>query len=440
MSRVKDVTTPRLQNFLEFQKDPLFFFLNMLDKGDIVSLRTGFKPSFIVNSPEFVKEILVTKDSYFRKGRTTKVLRRTIGDGLLTTEKEEHRRQKNYYQPIFYKERLNHYAMTMVEETKKLVETLQHRKNCNLSDEMMQLTLVIISKVMFATDLEKSKEMLAEAVSETIEQTAHTLLSPVILPLNVPTKRHKIHKQAIFKLENMINEIIKQAKENPENYQKTMVGMMLDTTFATGERISDEEIRNQMMTMLLAGHETSANLLTWIFYALSQNPEVEWKFHEEIDAISLLEESPFEVYSKLAYTQQMMKEALRLFPPAWLIYREADKDVELLGERFKEGSTFMICSYAIHRNYEMFPNPEEFQPDRFTSGYNESIPPFAYFPFGGGSRSCIGYKFAVMETVLILAIIGRKYKFQHIEGEQAIPDPLVSLRIKGGLKMEIIER
>ncbi|UHA60560.1 cytochrome P450 [Metabacillus litoralis] len=313
MSRLKDVTTPRLQNFIEFQKDPLFSFLNMLDKGDIVSLRTGFKPSFIVNSPEFVKEILVTKDSFFRKGRTTKVLRRTIGDGLLTTEKEEHRRQKNYYQPIFYKERLNHYAMTMVEETKKLVETLHHRKNCNLSDEMMQLTLVIISKVMFATDLEKNKELLAKAVSETIEQTAHTLLSPVILPLNVPTKRHKIHKKAICKLENMIYEIIKQAKENPENYQKTMVGMMLDTTLATGERISDEEIRNQMMTMLLAGHETSANLLTWIFYALSQNPEVERKFHEEIDAISLLEESPFEVYSKLAYTQQMMKEALRCF-------------------------------------------------------------------------------------------------------------------------------
>lgn len=439
MSRVKEVSTSRLQNYLDFRQDPIAFFLRMLHEGDIVSLRTGFQPTYVVNSPDFVREILVTKDAFFKKGRTDKVLRRTITNGLLTARKEDHKHQRSYYQPIFYKERLQHYARTIVEETNRLKESLEKSASCVIDDEMMQLTLQIIAKVMFATDVEERKKQLADAVSDTIEQTAQTLYTPVILPMAIPTKGNNIHKQAIDTLEDMIYGVIKEAKENPEPYKMTMVGLLLDTVSSGGKPITDEEIRDQMMTMLLAGHETSANLVTWIFYALSKNPEVEKRFHEEIDNIDL-EASPFDLYSKLSYTQQIIKEGLRMYPPAWLIYRESEGEVELLGETFKKGSTFMICTYAMHRNEAYFSQPEVFNPDRFAEESGEEHPNFAYVPFGGGSRSCIGSRFAMMETTLILAMLGKTFTFSLEDTPSVLPDPLVSLRVKDGLKMNVQKR
>jgi cytochrome P450 len=440
MSRVTDIPTSRLRNFIDFHKDPISFLVRMLQLGDVVSLRTGFKPSYVVNSHEFVQEVLVTKDSFFRKGRTNEVLRRTIGEGLLTAEKEEYERQKRYHQPLFYKERLQSYARTVVEETEKVVRTLEHKSTCSLHHEMMQLTLSIIAKTMFATDLEENKKELAAAVSDTIEQTARTLFSPILWPLAIPTKGHRIHKKAINKLEQMVYGVIQEAKKDRERYHMTMLGMLLDTVQESGEPISDEEIRDQMMTMLLAGHETSANLLTWIFYALDKSPEVEQRFHQEIDQINFLEQMPFEVYRGLEYTHHIIQEALRLYPPAWLIYREADQDVELLGEPFTKGSTFMISPYSLHRKADVFGDPEVFRPERFAESTAAPWPKFAYFPFGGGSRGCIGSKFALLETALVLTVLGKSYKFRCIDDRQAVPEPLVSLRIKGGLSMKVIPR
>lgn len=437
MSRVTDTTTSRVQNYIDFRKDTLAFFVRMLHEGEVVSLKTGFKPSYIVNSPEFIQEILVKKEAYFQKGLTTKVLRRTIGDGLLTAEDANHVRQKKYLQPLFYRERLQSYAKTVIKETTNLADQFHNQKTCSLHDEMMQLTLSIIAKTMFATDLESTKKELADAVGVTIEQTSRTLFNPIILPLAVPTKGNRIHKQAIDKLENMIYQVIKEAKQDPERYHQTLLGLLLDTKDESGEPIATQEIRDQMMTMLLAGHETTANLLTWIFYALAKNPEVEAKFHEEIDHVDL-SESPLEATRTLSYTNKIIQEGLRLYPPAWLLYRESTENVELLGEKFQAGSTFMISPYAIHRNEKVFHNPMSFNPDRFSG--NPTWPRFAYFPFGGGSRSCIGSKFALMEATLILAILGKRYSFRCADDKEVVPEPLVSLRIKGGLSMNVIQR
>ncbi|WP_280770711.1 cytochrome P450 [Salipaludibacillus daqingensis] len=441
MSRTKTIKRSRIKNYFDFRRDPLSFFVRLLQKGDIVSLNTGLVPSYIVNSPSFVQEILVTKDAFFRKGRTSKVLTRTIGDGLLTTEKSTHKKQKKYFQPVFYKERLMRYADTMVSDSESLVAELEQKDSCLLDEEMMELTLSIISKVMFATNVDEKKKELAAAVSATIKQTANNLFSPILLPLAVPTKGNRTHRDAINKLENVIYPIIDEAKRNPTAYEDTMVGLLLDSAKQPdAPPISDKELRDQMMTMLLAGHETSANLLTWIFYALSKNPEAEAKFHEEIDQLDSLTETPFETYRKLTYTNQIIKETLRLYPPAWLIYREADEDVELLGETYKAGSTFMIAPYSIHRNADIFPDPEQFKPERFSEENQESIPTFAYFPFGAGSRSCIGYRFAMMETALILAVVGKSLRFERVDAAPVEPEPLVSLRVKDGLNMKVVSR
>jgi cytochrome P450 len=435
VSRVTDIKSSGLQIFMAFQRDPLQFVLSLLYDGDMISLRGGSKrPSYVVNSPEFVQEILVSKDEGFVKGRTSSVLSRTIGDGLLTSEHEKHQKQRQYMQPVFYKERLQAYAEIVISEAQALTERLSGGLSISISDEMMKLTLTIIAQTMFATNLEERKAELAAAVNDTIERSARTLFMPFILPLGVPTPGNIVHRRAIRTLETMVYEVIADAQKDPERYRLSLLGLLLDTQDSQGKGMPDEEMRDQMMTMLLAGHETTANLLSWIWYSLGENPDVEAKFHQELESIDLTSGSAMDNYRKLSYTNLIIQEALRLYPPAWIILRESVSEVLLLGERFPPKSSFLISPYSLHRNKHIFEDPDTFRPERFADGTSK-WPRFSYFPFGGGSRSCIGSSFAMMEATLILAVIGKQFRFRRLDTLPVRPEPLVSLRIKGGLKM-----
>ncbi|WP_240762104.1 cytochrome P450 [Paenibacillus thalictri] len=516
MSRVVGISTSRLHNFIAFQRDPLQFLVDVLGEGDIVSLRTSsFRPTFIVNAPDVIQEILVAKESYFRKGRSSEVLRRTVGDGLLTAEKEQHRAQKKYMAPVFYKERIQNYAQTIAEETEKLAQSLSGGEPLAMHETMMRLTLSIIARSMFATELDERKAELAFAVDDTIRRSAKTLFSPIVLPLAAPTPGNITHRRAIRRLEDMVYDTIRDAKANPGRYADCLVGLLLDTKDEAGRPIPDKEIRDQMMTMLLAGHETTANALVWVWYLLSRHPEAAEKLHREIDALAAAEInahgsgsadgsvggarkgtgvygggagrdgkdgaddssvilrdgeersalggeslggvregagvahggreaeygeagtglSPFELYRKLTYTQQVVQETLRLYPPAWIILRESEREVELLGDVFPPNSSFLISPYAIHRSERVFNDPYSFRPERF-AGEEAAWPRFAYFPFGGGPRGCIGSQFAMMEAVLIIYGLAKHFRFQaNAASPPAIPEPLVSLRVKGGLTL-----
>lgn len=441
MAITKIKFTERLTNYLDFRRDPIDFFLRMRALGQVVPLNTGVMPTFVINNPAHLQEILVTKDASFRKGRPTKVLTRTIGDGLLTTEKTAHKMQKAYTQPVFYKERLKNYAGVMAAESEQTVNALRKNDTCRIDEVMMELTLTIISQVMFATNPGKRKKALAKAVDVTIQETAKSIFLPVLLPMSVPTKGNIAHKRAIKTLETEVYGILKEARANPDAYKETMVGLLMDAVATPeGDKVTDQELRDQMMTMLLAGHETTANLLTWVFYLLAKNPEAEARFHEEIDAMDDITVDPFAKSREMPYTTQIIKETLRLYPPAWIIYREADEPVTLQGEEYEEGSIFMMATYAIHRDPEAFEDPEAFRPDRFEPEAEKQIPSFAYVPFGGGSRSCIGYRFAMMEAAILLAVIGRSVRFELIGEDTVKPDPLVSLRIKDGLRMKVVPR
>ncbi|MCZ8511958.1 cytochrome P450 [Paenibacillus filicis] len=435
MSRVVDIQSSRIRNFFAFQRDPLGFLVEVLHDGDVISLRSGRKrPSYIVNSPEFVYEILVAQESSFVKGRSSQVLRRTIGDGLLTTERETHHKQKQLLQPAFYKERIQAYARTVVEEAERAAERLPVGQPVSLSESMMQLTLTIIARTMFAADLEDRKQELAAAVNATIERTARTLFSPVILPLSFPTPGNRVHRGAIRTLESMVYEVISEARSDPDRFHPTLLGMLMDTRDTAGRPLAETEIRDQMMTMLLAGHETTANLLCWIWYLLGEHPEAEARFHEEADRAAADPEGAYDAYRSLSFTQQIIQETLRLYPPAWTILRESDREVTMLGHRFPEISFFMISPYAMHRNGNVFEDPLAFRPERFREGAGP-WPRFSYFPFGGGSRSCIGANFALMEAALILSVLGRRFRFRRADAAPVRPEPLVSLRIRGGLTM-----
>ncbi|BBH23804.1 cytochrome P450 [Paenibacillus baekrokdamisoli] len=439
MSRIVGIPSSRVANFLRFQRDPLGFLVDALPLGDVISLRTSsFRPTYVINSPEFIQEILVRQDDYFQKGRSSGVLRRTIGDGLLTSEHETHHRQKRYLTPVFYKERIQAYSQIVVEETLRCADQLENGVAIPMHDRMMQLTLSIIARSMFNTNLDADKAELAAAVDMTIRHSAKSIFSPIIIPFSVPTRGNMAHKRAIRTLETMIYDAIAAAKREPDRYADSLLGLLLDTKDEAGEPITDVEIRDQMMTMLLAGHETTANALVWTWYLLERGPEVEDRLHEELDAMRLKERQtggrlgPFERYRELTYTKQIVQETLRLYPPAWAILREAERDVELLGQRFVANSSFIISPYAIHRNDEVFGDAAAFRPERFDAGLTE-WPRFAYFPFGGGARGCIGSQFAMMEAALIVSTLAERFSFISVEGQgEAVPEPLVSLRIKKG--------
>ncbi|MBW7459315.1 cytochrome P450, partial [Paenibacillus sepulcri] len=417
MTRVVGIPSSRVANFLSFQRDPLQFLINALPLGEMVSLRTSsFRPTFIVNSPAFVQEILVHQEERFRKGRSSNVLRRTIGDGLLTAEHERHRQQKKYLTPVFYKERIQAYAEVVMEETERLADTLQEGVMVPMHDVMMQLTLGIISRSMFKTELHEAKTELAQAVDDTIRLSAKTIFSPIILPLAVPTPKNRKHLKAIRSLEDMIYDTIAEARRNPEQYADSLLGLLLDTRDDQGDPIPDVEIRDQMMTMLLAGHETTANAIVWALYALDRERSVDERLYEEIQDRPLTVrqmregQSAFDLYRGLAYTRQVIQETLRLYPPAWAILREAEQPVEMLGDHFPANSSFLISPYAIHRNDRVFGDAAAFRPERFDAGISQ-WPRFAYFPFGGGARGCIGSQFALMEAGLILAVLARRFRF-----------------------------
>ncbi len=437
MVTVQDIATPRLQNYLEFMRDPIAFFTRVQPIGDVISLKTGISPTFVVNSPEAIREILIRQDQSFIKGRTTTVLQRTVGEGLLTTEGERHATQRKYIQPAFYKDALERYAHAIIDETEKLGERLEHGQEVDMHTVMMRLTLSIITRTMFSTNVSEEEKELADAVTTTIEQSVKILFSPVMIPASVPTKANLKHKEAIQKLEAMIDDVLMAAKNHPECFEDSLLGMMMAVTDENGNRLPDKEVRDQMMTMLLAGHETTANLLGWLFAEIASHPEVERRLIDELETAEL-RDNPFNWMRELPYTQQIIEEGLRLYPPAWLIYRELDEPVEMFGRSFKEGSTFMICPYAVHRNEEVFPNPSAFDPDRFAAG--NKYAPFSYFPFGGGSRSCIGSRFAMLEATLILTVLYKKFLFHNVRLQAPVPEPLISLRIKDGWPMKLEKR
>jgi cytochrome P450 len=426
-----------VENFLTFQKDTLQFLLDAMPLGDVVLFKTGnFKPSYVINSPEYIQEILVSKDAAFGKGRSSNVLRRTIGDGLLTTEGADHQRQRSLMMPVFYKERIKHYGRMMIEECENMVSRWSDGDIICMNSEMMKLTLSIITRTMFGEEIsEERKQEVADAVNETITRSSKLLYSPLQIPMSIPSPGNLRHKRALRTLDELVDEVL-HSSQHHDTDDGTMVGLLSAIRDAEGQPLPRKEIRDQMMTMLIAGHETTANALSWVWYLLADYQTKFDKICKESQSVEWSADvSAMEIYRALSYTQQSVQETLRLYPPAWLILREAYEDVTILGDTFVKGSSLLISPYALHRNEDVFADPLTFQPERFASG--KTYPRFAYFPFGGGSRSCIGSTFAMMEATLIVAVMAKRLRLERIDDHKPEPETSVSLRMKQNMSMRV---
>ncbi len=432
-----------LGNLREFQTNPLKYLIKLReDYGNFVQFRLGpFQKFYLINDPELIKEVLVTKQQSFVKSKDIQTLKAVVGEGLLTSEKETHRKQRKLIQPSFKRTHINSYGEDMIDTTLNYIFKWEEEEERLISEDMLNITLGIISKTMFSMEFEEGADVIGEPMEAVMKQGIKRMRSLVQVPLFIPTKENRELKKAITALDNVLYNIINQRKLSTTKHDD-LLGVLMDAKDDTdGTSMSDQQLRDELMTIFLAGHETTANALTWTLYLLAKHPEVQYKLHQELKSVLGSELPKVEHYSNLSYTQNIVWEALRLYPPAYVIGRQVDEDVTIGDYLLKKGETVMLSQYVMHRNEAYFKDPDKFIPERFENDFMKSLPSFAYFPFGGGPRVCIGNHFALMEIVLVLACIFQQYQVKLPENHHFVkPQPLITLRPKHGVRLLVTER
>jgi cytochrome P450 len=430
-------------NFLIFRRDPLSFMDQVARAyGDIVYFKLGPQDVYFLNHPDFIKDVLVTHHQSFIKGRALQRSKRLLGEGLLTSEGEFHRRQRRLAQPAFHRQRIASYASVMTDYSARVMGRWRDGETLDISQEMMRLTLAIVGKTLFDADVEAEAQEIGAALTVVMD-LFDTLLMPFSELLEkLPLPQNKRFKKARERLDATIYRIIKEHREGGEDHGDLLSMLLLaqDEEDRRGGGMTDEQVRDEAMTIFLAGHETTANALTWTFYLLSQHADVEARLHEELDQVLGGRTPLMDDVARLPYTEMVLTEAMRLYPPAWAVGRLAVRDHEVGGYVVPGGSLVLLSQYAMHHDARFFPAPERFDPLRWTTEARESRPQFSYFPFGGGPRRCIGEGFAWMEGILLISTLARKWRMRLVPEQRVEVRPVITLRPKHGMRMTISHR
>ena len=373
------------------------------------------------------------------KGRGLQRAKRLLGEGLLTSENPLHTRQRRLAQPAFHKQRIASYASLMVDYAERHQrERWKDGQTLDVSQEMMHLTLAIVGKTLFDTDTEREAEEVRAALSATMVSFTRFLMPFAELLDHLPLPSTRRFQEARSRLDTIIYRMIdERRKSGADRGDLLSMLLMAQDEEGDGGGMTDEQLRDEAMTIFLAGHETTANALTWTWYLLSQHPEVETRLHEEVDSVLAGRRPTVEDLPRLSYTEMVLAEAMRLYPPAWVLGRRALKDYEVGGYRVPAGSLVIMSQYVTHRDERFFPDPLRFDPERWTPEAKAARPQFSYFPFGGGPRRCIGDGFAWMEGILVIATLAQSWRMRLVPGHPVELRPVVTLRPKHGMRMTL---
>ena len=399
--------------------------------GDIVCLRFFHIRTFLVSHPDHIEDVLITNTGKFIKGRVLRANRHLFGNGLLTSEGQFWLRQRRMMQPAFHRARIGNYAATMTACATRLLESWKPGQPIDLHDAMMRLTLQVVGKTLFSADVERDAPQVGETLHVLLEYTAD-FRRLVMTPKWLPTKQNLQAKRAVRQLTQIIDRIIQQHRQSGED-NGDLLSMLLHAQDEDGSRMTPQQLRDEALTLFLAGHETTASTLSWTWWLLAENPRVEEKLHAELDCVLNGRTPTLDDLPRLTYLSHILAESMRLYPPAWAIARLAIEDHELGGYPVPKGTGIAAAPWVVHRDPRWYDHPEEFLPERWEGDLLKKIPRFAYFPFSFGARQCIGNSFALMEAHLVLATIAQQFRFRLQAGRPVVPLASITLRPRHGL-------
>jgi cytochrome P450 len=459
----------------QFIHDPIKTLSTISQKyGDISYFKLGPNQHvYLINNPDYIEKVLIYDHRNFKKGKRLQVAKNILGEGLVTSEGDIHSRQRRLIQPIFHPKRITEYGKIMTDYAIRFRDRWKDGETIDISQEMMQLTLAVICKSVLNYDIESEAKQVDKALT-IVRNYSKRLQSPIghiidkipILPAPRGARKAKEELDSmVYRLISDRRQQYQQQEANDKPYNDLLSKLLeaqdpslMDpasqnsarpTTASSNGQMSDKQVRDEVMTIFIAGHETTANALTWTFYLLSQYPDAEKKLHDEIDSVlgysdgsgrDIAKIPTTEDIQKLQYTEKVLRESMRLYPPVWTMGRYVENDYNVGQYSIPAGSSILMSQYVMHHDPRYYEEPERFNPDRWTAEFKSQLPRFSYFPFGGGIRGCIGEPFAWMEGILITAIIAQKWTMRLIPGQRIKPDPAITLRPKYGMKMKLIQR
>jgi len=417
-------------------RDPLKFLMKTAaEYGQIAHFMLGPQHTVLVNDPEHIEAILVAHDWNFVKGRGLKRARRILGRGLLTSEGNFHRRQRRLAQPAFHKQRIAGYAAIMTEYSARTRDRWREGQTIDIAQEMMRLTLGVVAKALFDADVEAEAAEIGQALTDVLEMF-ETFSSPLTDVLDkLPTPGNRRIARARQRLDDTIYRIIEARRESGQDHGDLLSMLLMAQDEEGSGGMSDDQLRDELMTLFLAGHETTANALAWTWYLLSQNPEAEATLHSELDRVLGGRIPSVDDVAGLEYTERVFTESMRCYPPVWVMGRRAVGSYKVGEYTIPAGSIVLLSQYVMHHNEQYYPEPFKFDPDRWTADARAKRPKYSYFPFGGGPRLCIGEQFAWMEGILIIATLAQRWKLRTVSSQPPQLQPLITLRPRNGIRM-----
>jgi cytochrome P450 len=429
-----------LGNLTDFTEDPLSFLtLCSRDYGNIVSLSFGPFSTYLLNDPDLIDYVLKNTNRQFIKSQVLKSNKLLLGEGLLTSEGEFWQRQRRLAQPGFHRQRIIAYADTMVEYTNQMLATWQDGEIRDIHQEMMQLTLEVVAKCLFDAEVAGEAQEVGKALNIALEHFNLRAKTMFLVPDSIPTPENLRFQRAVAQLNKVVYGIINQRRSDGKD-PGDLLSMLMRSEDEDGSHMTDQQLRDEIMTLFLAGHETTANTLSWIWMLLSQHPKVEAKLLEELQTVLGGRNPHASDQANLPYTETVVTEAMRLYPPVWRMSRELIEDWEVNGYLLKASSNVFMSQWVMHRDPRYFENPEEFNPDRWADDFAKTLPPGVYFPFGAGPRVCIGQGFAIMESVILVAAIAQKFQISLVPEHPIELQPSITLRPKQGIKVKLTKR
>jgi cytochrome P450 len=423
-------------------QDPLQFFLNAaLRYGDVVSMRMGLHQVYLISHPKHIQHVLQDNFHNYRKGGRIDAIKPLFGEGLTTSEGDLWRRQRDRIQPAFHPQQIAGLAAVMTDATGVMLERWQRaaerRQPLDMAAEMMRLTREIAFRALFGADVRGEADEVGRALAAVLEHINHRAWALLDLSERLPTPRNRRFQHALRRLDALVYRMIRERRQGGQSSGDLLSALLWARDRETGEGMSDGQLRDEVLTLFVAGHQTTASALAWTWVLLSTHPGVEHRLKAELIGVLGGRPPTYGDLPNLTYTRMVIEEALRLYPPTWITARTPKEDDEIGGYRIPANSVILLSPYVTQRHPTFWEDPEVFDPERFAPTRPADRPRYAYFPFGGGPRICIGKGFALMETQLIVAMVAQKYHLSLVPGYPVEPEPAITLHPRYGVQMSI---